>query len=250
MAETVVLTERVQSALLKKVNSLRVKSTDGSVVSIYSGVVGSDEGDVVMEVTSTLNVDITSSGANGLDTGSPADNTWYYLFLIFNPTTNTVAGLLSTSQSSPTMPSGYTKKRWIGATRRTTALLAFTQWNEEIHYAGYIGVLSNGSSTSRVQISCSNYVPDEYAEAFQVFANATSSSFHGTGNAQIECESGSGYMLMYASYDNVATPMSFMERGTQSAWMPNYYSTARIYYYVSDSEVDCDALIQAFRLRL
>ncbi|MBF0237976.1 MAG: hypothetical protein HQM12_09745 [SAR324 cluster bacterium] len=61
----------------------------------------------------STNADITSSGAGGLDTGSEAANTWYYIWVISNGTTTT--GLLSTSAASPTMPSGYSFKRLVGA---------------------------------------------------------------------------------------------------------------------------------------
>lgn len=54
--------------------------------------------------------DITASGANGLDTGSEANSTWYHSWVIYNGTT--VAGLLSTSATNPTMPSGYTFKAY------------------------------------------------------------------------------------------------------------------------------------------
>lgn len=60
-----------------------------------------------------LTVDITASGANGLDTGSEAASTWYHIWVIYNGTT--VAGLLSTSATAPTMPSGYTYKAYVGA---------------------------------------------------------------------------------------------------------------------------------------
>ena len=56
---------------------------------------------------------ITASGANGLDTGSEATSTWYYYYVIYDG--STTAGLLSASSSSPTMPSGYTYKKFIGA---------------------------------------------------------------------------------------------------------------------------------------
>ncbi len=56
---------------------------------------------------------ITASGANGLDTGTEANSTWYYFYVIYNGTTT--AGLISSSNSSPTMPSGYTYKKIIGA---------------------------------------------------------------------------------------------------------------------------------------
>ena len=55
-----------------------------------------------------LTANITVNGVNGLDTGSEAANTFYYIWIIYNGTT--VAGLLSTSATSPTMPTGYTYK--------------------------------------------------------------------------------------------------------------------------------------------
>lgn len=53
--------------------------------------------------------------AGGLDTGSVAADTFYYCFAIYNPTTQTSDFLFSTSASSPTMPSGYTKKKRIAS---------------------------------------------------------------------------------------------------------------------------------------
>lgn len=62
-------------------------------------------------------IDITASGANGLDTGAEAVSTWYYMWVIFNATTPAVAGLLSASSSAPTLPAGYTHKALVGAVR-------------------------------------------------------------------------------------------------------------------------------------
>ena len=55
--------------------------------------------------------------AGGLDTGSVAADTTYYMFAIWNPTTSTADFLFSTSHVSPTLPSGYTKKKRIAALR-------------------------------------------------------------------------------------------------------------------------------------
>ncbi|MBI5816695.1 MAG: hypothetical protein HZB29_13920 [Nitrospinae bacterium] len=62
----------------------------------------------------SLTADITVAGANGRDAGSEASSTWYYIWLI-GKTDGTVAGLFSTSSTAPTMPSGYTYKRCVGA---------------------------------------------------------------------------------------------------------------------------------------
>lgn len=53
----------------------------------------------------SASANITVSGAGGLDTGSEASNTWYYLYLIHNG--SLTKGLLSTSASAPSLPSGY-----------------------------------------------------------------------------------------------------------------------------------------------
>lgn len=87
---------------------------DGSGQAYYSGGTGQ--------------LDIVFGTNNGmLDTGAIA-NTTYHLFLIYNPTTLVSKILASTSVSSPTMPSGYTKKARIGSIIRASgAILAFTQ---------------------------------------------------------------------------------------------------------------------------
>lgn len=73
-------------------------------------------------VSSALTKSIDSTWAEGnnqggLDTGSVANDTTYYMLAIYNPTSQTADFLFSTSVDSPTMPSGYTKKKRIAALR-------------------------------------------------------------------------------------------------------------------------------------
>ena len=58
---------------------------------------------------------VEGTNAGGLDTGTVAADTFYYLFAIYNPTTQTSDALFSASKTSPTLPSGYTKKKYIAA---------------------------------------------------------------------------------------------------------------------------------------
>ena len=67
-----------------------------------------------MDSNATITVDIEAAGANGLDAGAEAVDTTYYVWLIHDIDTPTVAGLLSTSSTDPTMPGGYTYKRLLG----------------------------------------------------------------------------------------------------------------------------------------
>lgn len=62
----------------------------------------------------SLALNMATSGANGLDTGAETANTWYSLWAIYNPTTNTLACLASISATAPTMPAGYTYKARFG----------------------------------------------------------------------------------------------------------------------------------------
>lgn len=67
----------------------------------------------------------------GLDTGSEASGTWYYVWLIKRSDTGVVDVLLSASASAPTMPANYDYKRLIGAIRNdgSSNILAFKQRN-------------------------------------------------------------------------------------------------------------------------
>src|SRR5258708_1250623 len=82
-------------------------------------------------VSLTLNAAV--SGANGLDTGVIATGSYNY-FIIYNPTTNTIAGLISISATAPTMPSGYTYKRRVGWFYYSAGIFGFIQHNRQFAY--------------------------------------------------------------------------------------------------------------------
>ena len=75
-------------------------------------------GGVYLATAVSLTVDRGASGANGLDTGSVTASTWYYVWLIYNG--STLAGLLSTSATAPTLPAGYTFQALVAAVYNTT----------------------------------------------------------------------------------------------------------------------------------
>lgn len=138
---------------------------------------------------SSVNVTINSAvnGANGLDTGALAANTWYYVWLIFNPQTLITAGLISLSSTNPTMPAGFTFKSRYGAIRAGAgpAFLNMMQKGRRAQYmVGTFGGnalaalpnIANGaagtfSSTAPVwaTVSISNFAPTTAGE-FSVVA--------------------------------------------------------------------------------
>lgn len=121
----------------------------------------------------SLSINSAGSGANGLDTGSLAGSTWYSVWVIYNGTTT--AGLLSTSATAPTMPSGYTYKARVGWIRTDGTAnkypLSFLQYGRKVQYkiasgsnvTGMPLIVSGaqGSLTAPTWIaaSVSNFVP-------------------------------------------------------------------------------------------
>ncbi len=88
-----------------------------------------------------LAINSAAVGANGLDTGTLAANTWYSVWVIWNGAT--VAGLLSLSPTAPTMPAGYTHNARVGWIRTDGAAnkypLRFTQAGRRVRYTPAAG---------------------------------------------------------------------------------------------------------------
>lgn len=121
----------------------------------------------------SVSINVSSSGANGLDTGSVANSTWYYLYVIYNPSTGTVAGLASTSATSPTLPSGYTAYSRFGAnvTDGSALFYRIIQKGNRVQYVVTAGTntasarsMATGTAGSVITptwsaLSVSSYVP-------------------------------------------------------------------------------------------
>ena len=58
-------------------------------------------------------INLATVGLNGMDTGSIPTSGWLYTYAIYNPTTNISGCIASLSTTSPTLPSGFTKKKRI-----------------------------------------------------------------------------------------------------------------------------------------
>jgi len=113
-----------------------------------------------LEVTSSgLTIALDSTGVNGLDTGSVAADTWYYIWLIRKDSDGSIDALFSLSATSPTMPSGYTYKRRIrGAvlTDVSANIIGFTQYGDNFIFNERITDLSDTTPvTSKTDINVS-----------------------------------------------------------------------------------------------
>lgn len=96
-------------------------STAGSSATfgIASGEASDSTGTSLMVLasayTKTTSAWAVGTGNGALDTGTIANSTWYHVYLIKRTDTGVVDVLISTSATSPTLPTNYTLSRRIGS---------------------------------------------------------------------------------------------------------------------------------------
>jgi hypothetical protein len=114
--------------------------TPNTVIDITKCVVSSDDGTtsmVLVAFTKTTGTWAVGSGNGCLDTGSVSASSWYALFVIERIDTGVVDEVCTKTSAgvtpSPTLPTNYTKKRYVGSFRTNGAsnILAFTQRGDE-----------------------------------------------------------------------------------------------------------------------
>lgn len=116
-----------------------------------------------------LTINCATTGANGLDTGSLVANTWYSVWVIYNPTTATTAGLASTSATAPTLPSGYTayaRFGWMRTSASATLFRTIQKGNRSWYISGTnpsvprsMASGDTGDSTPATAVAVANFVP-------------------------------------------------------------------------------------------
>jgi hypothetical protein len=143
---------------------LKVYSTDAKtgVITADALVYDAGGGTTVEDTAVSVSADITASGVNGLDTGSVAGTTPYYLYAIRKSSDGTKGALWSLSATTPTMPSGYDQKILVsyGLTDGSSHVLAFHQYGKKYFYQAWIAAATNNStSASWTSIDITKYVP-------------------------------------------------------------------------------------------
>lgn len=163
-----------------QMQGLKVSYASASTITIVGGSALSSDFTTLIKLSSTLTVDITASGALGLDTGAEASNTWYYVYLIAK-TDGTVSAVLSVTNEnvtgSITLPTGYTLKRQLPIAVRNDGSSNFIEFyvgegwpiSPAIYYnvyfaamtgsAGATNVVDGGTQTIFTDVDLSAYVP-------------------------------------------------------------------------------------------
>lgn len=176
---------------------------------------------------------LSSSGAGGLDTGSEASNTWYYVWLI-GKADGTIDALLSASSTAPTLPSGYTFSRYCGAVRNDSGsdLYRTIQYgNRCYHRIGTnptVGVIiasgSSGSATvpTWTAVDISSFVPTAVA-GHGIFAIV------GLGNIQ----SGLAPNDSHGAYNSTTNPPWVQASNNSSAVTEMPLESTSVYWYAN-----------------
>jgi len=136
----------------------------------YDIVVGNYEGAVpnsIIPANSITTINGAVNGINGLDTGTLAASTMYYIHAIFDNTMKLPSGLvLSLSLTAPLLPAGYSSFRWIGQWTTDSSVHFLAGYNygtgtqrlffyDAVQSTG----LDAGSSTTYSSINLVNLVP-------------------------------------------------------------------------------------------
>lgn len=97
-------------------------------------------------------INFNTTGANALDSGTKAANTWYSIWLISDGVQ--VAALASTSSTAPTMPSGYTFKLRVGWVRTDSTGNAFPLRTKQVgRWAAYMPLAGTNVTAHPIAVS-------------------------------------------------------------------------------------------------
>lgn len=148
------------------VANLQVSVASNTTLTIAAGQArdSTNVADIVLSSTATLNA--ATTGANGLDTGSLANSTWYAIYLIGSSLNRAqTATLLSTSATAPTLPDDYDIIRRIGwvltdGSAHFLAVDIYGNSNERVYkWDAVITELSAAGNTSYTDVNMASSVP-------------------------------------------------------------------------------------------
>jgi hypothetical protein len=201
-------------------------------------------GNYVTGTSISLSIDTSTSGVNGLDTGSLSASTWYSVFAI-RKADGTTDGLISLSSTSPTLPSGYTffvRTGWI----RTDATvnkypLKYVQSEKNFSYAPSAGtnlllppVLASGTAgspgTTLVSVSTTNAIPSTAMSisGFMSHLGGASSSSQVSPNNIVSFFTGNSVSLSLTGGNNVCVPYSFYLESSNIFWAASAGASSQI----------------------
>jgi hypothetical protein len=182
----------------------------------------------------SFTIDITASGALGLDTGVESADAWYYIWIIAKAD-GTVSAILSASSTAPTLPAGYIYKRLVSMVRNTSGdFVDFVQENNK-HISPstlytYSGTLLDTGTSRDVSV----FIPEKVSRiVFNIFSYVVKT---GAGSSSLIELSGS----IGASYKKQIELRSANNTSGGVSWISSQceiITTDRTIYTKSDGSV-------------
>jgi len=180
----------------------KVNLTYNSATSLLYSVVDAETKE---EITSGT-INLSTIGVNGLDTGTLQANTTYHIFEIKDLTNNLVKTITSTSLTSPTLPSGFTKKKHIFSfiTNASSQLRPFEIDGNYVRYLTQITDFATPTATSPTLTSQISIPPNSYGDlhiqwiSFSTGAGWSLYLYNTSDNAKTILQSGisiAGYIM-------------------------------------------------------
>jgi hypothetical protein len=162
------------TALASNFTGLKVEQATAATLTVTADalVLADSGGNTTTINTVSETADITVSGAGGLDTGSEASSTWYYVYIIRNSGSSAVDALLSVSASAPTLPSGFDESALVSAVFNDSSsdFRDFMQTGrnyENKHPWPTIASGNSGSLTVWSAVDTTDHVPSGLSENWQ-----------------------------------------------------------------------------------
>jgi|WetSurMetagenome_2_1015567.scaffolds.fasta_scaffold32677_1 hypothetical protein len=160
------------------IQKLQLTNTSTTVTAIAAGQARNSTNINDIVVSAALAVSTAVNGANGLDTGTVANSTFYSVFVVGDSTGyNASCGLYSLSATAPTLPAGYDMFRRIGyvLTDGSAHILPFLQrgngLDREMWYSTIIAsTITNGSSSTFAAADFSGSVPPQATDIIMLTA--------------------------------------------------------------------------------
>lgn len=197
----------VYGVLGPSVVGMRIAYATATTLTVTSGSATDSNGNNVITVsTASTTIDGATNGLNGLDTGSLAASTLYYVFAIGDPSGFNASGfLLSTSRTAPLLPSGRNGNNY-GIFARLGAVftdgsshfrIAYQEPNvgkrRYMQYDTPIAVLTGGTATTDTAISLATAIPPT---AGNVIIRAALTPNAASDTASIKTYGGTGYDII------------------------------------------------------
>ena len=191
-------------------------------------------------------INTAATGANGMDTSVlGATPGWVHNYVICNGSTVAGLGTLTSPLSgSPTMPAGYTQKRYVGSMYwNGTALVASTQKGIKVIYDAYQQVATGTTAQTWSTQNCASFIPPTSTRGyFQLYLN-TGSSGSGYGALRKNGSTSTvGHLMGNVSY-------SFARYSTVNDWVDTD-SSQTVQLYVSGTIASWALYVLGFELNI